>query len=110
MRAKLTRSDKAGKRYKVVLDGKKTIHFGQKNGETFIDHGNTAKKRDWIARHKVNENWGDPKTAGFWAKHILWNRNQKTIRVYLIHDNILCCRINDDDRRLHECLTCIYAS
>tara|TARA_B100000674_G_scaffold26732_1_gene18645 strand:- start:303 stop:587 length:285 start_codon:yes stop_codon:yes gene_type:complete len=74
MKAKLTKSDKKNKRYKVVIDGKKTIHFGQKGGSTFIDHKNNAKKSDWIARHKVNENWTDPKTAGFWAKHILWNK------------------------------------
>lgn len=74
MKAKISKSNKKDKRYKVVIDDKKTIHFGQQGGSTFVDHKNTQKKSDWIARHKVNENWTDPKTAGFWAKHILWNK------------------------------------
>ncbi|GAG48726.1 unnamed protein product, partial [marine sediment metagenome] len=31
------------------------------------------KKKDaYIARHKVNENFNDPKTPGSLARHILW--------------------------------------
>ena len=74
MIAELSKSSKQGKRYKVVIDGKKTIHFGAKDGSTFIDHKNTETKSNWIARHKVRENWNDKKTAGFWAKHLLWNK------------------------------------
>ena len=74
MIAELSKSSKPNKRFKVVIDGKKTIHFGAKGGSTFIDHKDTEKKSNWIARHKVRENWNNKKSAGFWAKHILWNK------------------------------------
>jgi hypothetical protein len=33
------------------------------------------KKKDaYIARHKVNENWNDPKSAGALSRYILWNK------------------------------------
>ena len=34
-----------------------------------------AKKKRYIARHKVRENWEKSgiKTAGFWSKHLLWS-------------------------------------
>ena len=73
--ATLSKSNKPDKRYKVKVDNK-TIHFGSKGGSAYIDHKNDQTKRAWIARHKVNENWakGGVKTAGFWAKHLLWNK------------------------------------
>ena len=37
------------------------------------------RKQNYINRHRSRENWTKSgiKTAGFWAKHILWNK--KTI-------------------------------
>lgn len=32
------------------------------------------KKKAYIARHKVNEDWTDASTAGFWSRWILWNQ------------------------------------
>ena len=32
------------------------------------------KKKNYISRHRKNENWNDPKTAGFYSKNILWNK------------------------------------
>ncbi len=31
------------------------------------------RKRRYINRHKKNEDWANPMTAGFYAKRILWN-------------------------------------
>ena len=78
IKAELSSSNKEGKRFEVILtddNRKKTIHFGQKGGSTFIDHKDETKKSAWIARHKVRENWNDVFTAGFWAKHLLWNKD-----------------------------------
>lgn len=74
--AELSKSNKPDKRYKIVFDGKKTktVHFGQKDGSTFVDHKDDKKKAAWIARHKVRENWNNIKTAGALSKHILWNK------------------------------------
>ena len=59
----------------TFLDGrKKTVNFGQDTGSTYIDHNDDQKKAMYIARHRVNENWDDPITAGALSRWILWNK------------------------------------
>jgi len=78
MKVVISKSDRPEKRLKAVFtdDSKKvkTIHFGFKGGSTYIDHGNDKKKDAYIARHRVNENFNDPMTAGALARWILWNK------------------------------------
>ena len=38
------------------------------------DHKDPAGNERYIHRDKKNENGSDPKTPGFYAKHILWNK------------------------------------
>ena len=81
----ITPSDRKEKRYvakfclckgesKCCDKDKKKVHFGFKGGSTYIDHKDDKKKDAYIARHKVNENWKDPTTAGALARYILWNK------------------------------------
>ena len=78
MRVEITSSNMKEKRLKAVFyDGDKkikTTHFGLKGGSTFIEHQNERKKQAYIARHKVNENCNDFKSAGSLARWILWNK------------------------------------
>ena len=74
----LEKSEKPEKRFKVKID-EKTIHFGSgkpKGKGAYIDHKDKEIKKNWEARHKVKENWSKSgiKTAGFWAKNILWSK------------------------------------
>ena len=41
----------------AIFDKKTTIHFGQRDALTFIDHRDEKKKKAWIARHRVKEDW-----------------------------------------------------
>lgn len=50
------------------------VHFGQKSAKTFIDGRTDEEKDNYIARHKVNENWKDPTTAGALSRFVLWNK------------------------------------
>ena len=52
----------------------KTIHFGQKGSKTYLDGNDEQRKAAYIARHKVNENFNDPLTAGALSRWILWNK------------------------------------
>tara|TARA_R100000951_G_scaffold115716_1_gene124731 strand:+ start:4093 stop:4386 length:294 start_codon:yes stop_codon:yes gene_type:complete len=52
----------------------KTVHFGSKGSSTFIDHKDQKKKDAYLARHKVNENWNDPTSAGALSRWLLWNK------------------------------------
>jgi hypothetical protein len=58
----------------AIIDGKKTVHFGQKGASDFTLHQNEQRKQLYVNRHKKNERWDDPTTAGFYSRWILWNR------------------------------------
>ena len=77
---KVTISDSTNPKKRLMAiftndDGKKvkTTHFGLKGGSTFIDHKDETKKKNYLARHKVRENWNDYMSAGSLARYILWN-------------------------------------
>ena len=70
----ITRSKKKDKKFDAIIDGKKTVSFGAKGMSDMTIHKDEERKKRYINRHKKNENWTDPKTAGFYAKHILWNK------------------------------------
>lgn len=79
-------SDKPDKRYMAVFYDKnkkvKTTHFGyaitdrgiKKYGSTYIDHKNDELKENYIARHKVNEDFNDYMSAGSLSRYILWEK------------------------------------
>ena len=70
----ITKSKTKDKKYDAIIDNKKTIHFGAKGYSDFTIHKDEERKDRYINRHKKTENWNDPKTAGFYAKNILWNK------------------------------------
>lgn len=65
-------STRQDKRYMAVFHDGTTIHFGLKGGSTYIDHGDKAKRSAYIARHRVNEDFNNPKTAGSLSRWLLW--------------------------------------
>lgn len=77
----ITKSDKAGKKMMakfMVGKREKTVHFGSSGNKDFTiysaeDKAKAEKMRNaYIARHKVNENWNDPMTAGTLSRFVLW--------------------------------------
>jgi hypothetical protein len=72
------KSTQKNKKYMAVFDDGSSTHFGLKGSSTYLDHNDDKKKDAYIARHKVNENWDDPKSAGSLARYILWNK--KTLK------------------------------
>ena len=76
----ISKSTKKDKKYIANIDGTKNIHFGQAGASDMTIHKNLERKQKYINRHKKNEDWTKSgyKTAGFLAKHILWNK--KTLK------------------------------
>jgi len=52
----------------------KTTHFGQRGASDYTKHGDTERMGRYNTRHKSNENWNDPLSAGALSKWILWNK------------------------------------
>lgn len=73
-------SSKAEKKYEVTLEQdtgrEKTIHFGAAGMDDFTKTKDEEQKARYINRHKAKEDWrlSGILTAGFWARHILWNK------------------------------------
>ena len=74
MKAQLMKSSRKEKKFMVKMDGK-TIHFGAAGMDDFTITGDEEQKKRYMARH-LKENWNDRFSAGFWAKHVLWNKKQ----------------------------------
>lgn len=73
----LTQSPQRGKRLRAwfeMPDGRtKAVDFGAAGGKTFIDHGDTDKRRNYLARHGAStEDWTKPDTPGALSRWLLW--------------------------------------
>jgi len=81
---------KSPKRYSALFEdssGHTTkVNFGQRHGETFIDHGDLEKRKNYIARHRPRENWDDPYSAGALSRWLLWENRSlpEAVRDYKI--------------------------
>ena len=84
MQVVIQKSHLPHKKLEAVIDGKKTVPFGQKNASDFTLHKYPERKARYINRHKgMNEDWTKSgiNTAGFYSNHVLWNKDtiQKSV-------------------------------
>ena len=80
----ISKSGSKTKRFVAVFTGarKATIHFGAKGGTTFIDHGDRAKQKAYLARHGAGrEDWANPYSAGSLSRWILWSKPDMDVAV-----------------------------
>jgi len=72
----ITRTPTAKKSFKAVFkqdNGRsKTIRFGTESNFTLNADKTERDRKNYIARHKVNENFNKPMTAGSLSRHLLW--------------------------------------
>jgi len=52
----------------------KTTHFGSSGYSDYTIHLDSNRKQRYINRHRKNENWEDPYSAGSLSRWILWNK------------------------------------
>ena len=50
----------------------KTIHFGAKNMDDYTITRDKEQRSRYLARHRKNERWDNPETAGALSRWILW--------------------------------------
>ena len=68
----------------------KKVHFGAAGSQTYLDHHDKAKRAAYLKRHKVNENWNNPTSAGALSRWLLWGDSTS-----------LMMNINDFKERFH---------
>lgn len=85
MKVDIKRSTRNDKRYQAIFtdtnNNTTTTHFGLDGGSTFLEHGDEDKKKAYISRHRVNENWADYKSAGALSRWILWEKPTLTAAI-----------------------------
>ena len=76
MEVVLIKSANKNKKFDVNIDGKK-ISFGAAGYEDFTTHKDPKRKELYITRHAKRKDWdkSEVKTAGYWSKHLLWNKD-----------------------------------
>jgi len=68
----LKKSSRKDKKFMLITPEKK-IHFGGAGYSDFTIHKDEERKKNYILRHKKNENW-DEINAGSLSRWILWNK------------------------------------
>ena len=83
MHVVIQKTNRKDKRLEAVIDGKKTVPFGQTKASDFTLHKDPERKARYINRHEKREDWTKSciNTAGYYSKHALWNRGtiQKSV-------------------------------
>ena len=62
MNIEISKSNTSDKKLKAVIDGKKTVHFGQAGASEFTKHKDPERKANYINRHS-NEDWSKSNVA-----------------------------------------------
>jgi len=57
----------------VFENPKKTIHFGAAGASDYTINKDEDRKKLYLDRHRKNEDWSNPRTAGALSRWILWN-------------------------------------
>ena len=73
---KLVKSENPTKKYDAYIEtrnGVKKVSFGASGMSDYTIHKDPERKERYISRHKSNEDFNDPLTAGFWSRWYLWN-------------------------------------
>jgi hypothetical protein len=65
-------STRQNKRFQATFKNGKTVHFGLKGGQTYIDHNDKIKRENYLKRHGVLEKWTDRYKASTLSRYLLW--------------------------------------
>ncbi len=79
-------STKAGKKMMATFSNSKggrtrTIHFGSAGMDDYTKTRDKAQRSRYISRHRRNENWSVPDTAGSLSRWILWNKETRSASI-----------------------------
>ena len=55
----------------------RTTHFGAEGMQDYTITKNKEQRARYIKRHRKNENWESPMTAGALSRWILWNKETR---------------------------------
>jgi hypothetical protein len=69
---KLTKATDGVHKWVAEFDDGTTTPFGAAGMDDYTIKGDKLQRIRYLMRHKNNENWKDPKSAGALSRYILW--------------------------------------
>lgn len=77
----IKKSNKEGKKLMAVFtmpNGRtRTTHFGASGMDDYTKTRDKEQKQRYLKRHRRNENWSNPLSAGALSRWILWNKETR---------------------------------
>lgn len=81
------KSERDKKRFKAVFKNpSRTVHFGLKGANTFIDGADKKVRDAYLKRHKSDLETNDPLRAGYLSYYVIWGKHrdvEKNLKDYL---------------------------
>lgn len=76
---KIKKSTKPEKKLMAIFEDchngrQKITHFGSFGMSDYTIHEDPERKQRYLDRHRKNENWNDPTSAGSLSRFVLWNK------------------------------------
>lgn len=69
----LIKSPNADKKYRAIFADGKKVDFGATGYTDYTQPPHDKERRErYLTRHRGNEQWGNPRTAGSLSRHLLW--------------------------------------
>jgi hypothetical protein len=63
------------KKWRAVFSDGKHTDFGSKGMDDYTITKDKAQRERYLNRHKKNENWSNPRSAGALSRYILWGEH-----------------------------------
>jgi len=70
---RLVKSPLKEKKFRAIFEDGTHTDFGATGYLSYPDHKDPVRKELYLDRHRKNEHWDNPKTAGALSRWILWN-------------------------------------
>ena len=61
-----------GKKFSVKTPAGKTVNFGAKGMEDFLDHKDNKRKTNFHNRFKGNKGYNNPESGLYYSRKLLW--------------------------------------
>ena len=71
----ISKSENKNNKYKAVIDGKKTVHFGHSQYQDFTTHNDSKRRDNYIARTSKQDHSKENIASPAWmSRFILWEK------------------------------------
>ena len=81
----IKKSDKSEKKLMAVFTmsngRKKTTHFGAAGMDDYTKTRDKDQRSRYLKRHRRNENWNNPVSAGALSRWVLWNKETRSASI-----------------------------